>query len=99
MSKFGKLNTAIFGMSVRNCFAFAELHLMLVETLMKAHDNIARDLLMLIGYGSIRSKVYSVRALFYLFPHLIPAGEESYAPAQNDFSSTTIVFDLFSGSN
>lgn len=54
---------------------------------MKANDNIAKDLLMLIGYGSIRSKVYAVRVLFYLFPHLVPTGEESYAPAQNDFSS------------
>ncbi|GAU98815.1 hypothetical protein RvY_09908 [Ramazzottius varieornatus] len=67
-----------------------ELHLMLVETLMKANDNIAKDLLMLIGYGSIRSKVYSVRVLFYLFPHLVPTGEESYAPAQNDFSTDTV---------
>lgn len=58
----------------------------MVETLMKAQPDIAEDLLMLIAYGSVRPKVYAVRVLFYLFPHLIPSGEESYAPAQNDFS-------------
>jgi len=64
----------------------AELHLMIIETLMKAENDIVRDLLMLIAYGSVRSKVYSVRILYYLFPHLVPPGEETYLPAQNDFS-------------
>ncbi|XP_055329000.1 protein unc-79 homolog [Paramacrobiotus metropolitanus] len=66
-----------------------ELHLLMVETLMKAKPNLSEDLLMLIAYGSVRSKVYSVRILFYLFPHLVPAGEETYAPAQNDFSTSS----------
>lgn len=52
---------------------------------MKAKIDISQDLLMLIAYGSVRAKVYSVRILFFLFPQLVPTGEETYAPAQNDF--------------
>ncbi|OQV19140.1 Protein unc-79-like protein [Hypsibius exemplaris] len=76
-----------------------ELHLMIVETLMKAQNDLVRDLLMLIAYGSVRSKVYSVRILYYLFPHLVPPGEETYLPAQNDFSDPNVQVNALSDVN